>query len=101
MSTIPGPNITFDGFGFNNANDEYKERLATLSKTFRSEKDRQKFGQYVETAVNCHAEMLEALEGLTGRASRYMDQSATHEGLYNTDMLARARAAIAKAKGAA
>ena len=46
-----GVKISFDGFGFNNGNDEYKERLATLSKAFRSEQDGTKFGRYVETAA--------------------------------------------------
>lgn len=101
-----GPNITFDGFGFNNANDEYKERLATLSKTFHSEKDRQKFGQYVETAVNSHADLLAALHTAQGDYMMlYAEAMATDRNITRiVDMVHTAMtamdAAIKRAKGA-
>ena len=42
--------------------------------------------------------MYEALKGLLGLA-RYIDQSATHEGLTNCDLLAKARQALTQAEG--
>jgi hypothetical protein len=58
MTHTPSIRISFDGFGFNDENSAYKERLATLSNTFRSEQ----VGLYIETAVNAHEEMLAALK---------------------------------------
>ena len=65
MSThTPGPKITFDGFGFNDATDPYKRRLATLPATWKDEGARQQFGHEVVRAVNTHAQLLEALKAL-------------------------------------
>ena len=46
-------------------------------------------------------ELLAALEALELAARGGLDQSATHDGLTNCATLAKARAAIAKAKGGA
>lgn len=46
---------------------------------------------------NCHDELVEALELLTDCAAD-LDQTATSNGLRNCDALAKARAALAKAK---
>lgn len=88
-----GYQITFDGFGFNDANDEYKKRLATLSMNFRNEKDSQQFGKYVENAVNSHADLLAALEALLPIG--YNDGPLADA--YHNEILA-AEAAINKAK---
>ena len=90
-----GVKISFDGFGFNNGNDEYKERLATLSKSFRSEQDGTKFGRYVETAVNAHDEMLSALKAARRKIEMWPEGS-------NPEYFPEIKAidkAIAKAEG--
>jgi hypothetical protein len=46
-------------------------------------------------------DLLSALERLLKISQKELDQSATHDGLVNCEALANARAAIAKAKGAA
>ncbi len=46
-------------------------------------------------------DMLAALRALTHQAAKEIDQSSTHDGLNNCDLLAQARAAIAKAEGGA
>lgn len=89
-----GYQITFDGFGFNDANDQYKRRLATLPATWKDEGARQQFGHEVVRAVNSHADLLAALH-LIG--SQSIGDDWTHEQAY-TFMKETARAAIAKAK---
>ena len=42
--------------------------------------------------------LLDALEPLTDAASKQLPQGPDHDGLANCDLLAQARAAIAKAK---
>jgi len=46
--------VTFDGFGLNDANNEYKERIATLSRHGYS----LLAGERMETAINCHDNLL-------------------------------------------
>ena len=62
------------------------------------------FGQMRETLRReraIKAELLAALEALDMAARGGLDQSATHDGLTNCAAIAKARAAIAKAKGGA
>jgi hypothetical protein len=55
----------------------------------------------VPALVKAAPELAEALEALIKRAEKYLDQSANMEGLENCDALAKARAALSKAKEAA
>jgi hypothetical protein len=51
--------------------------------------------------ISAAPDLLSALERLLKISQEELDQSATHDGLVNCEALANARAAIAKAKGAA
>ena len=55
--------------------------------------------QKVCDMLNQRIELLAALESLTDAASKQLPQGADHDGLTNCDLLAKAREAIAKAKG--
>lgn len=86
-----GYQITFDGFGFNDANDQYKRRLATLPATWKDDGARQQFGHEVVRAVNCHADLLAALE-LTLR------ELGEFQNFMQTESYSAIKAAINKAK---
>lgn len=107
MSYTKGPweryRLTFDGFGFNNADDPHKSRLATLPATWKDEGARQQFGHEVTRAVNCHADLLEALkladELLNNSDVRYYISHELGEMSRLHRALNAAHAAIAKAEG--
>lgn len=50
--------ISYDGFGFNNADDPYAGRMATLyNGAFKEEDARRAFGEFVVTAVNAYDQL--------------------------------------------
>lgn len=88
---IPAP-LSFDSRGINDRSDKYANRLFTL--TFDRVNDPR--CQALGKALAALPDLLAALERVLSR-SPHIDQSATHEGLENCDMLAACRAALLKA----
>lgn len=56
------------------------------------------YAEFIVRACNSHEALVEALASLLDCATKQLDQSATHGGLTNCDMLAKARAALDAAK---
>jgi hypothetical protein len=75
-------------------------RLATTAPEDNDEMpdgERLENAEFICRAVNCHDELLAALEAIEKHAALWLNFSASHDGLKNCDALAKARAAIAKA----
>lgn len=53
--------LSFDGMGLNDANDEYKSRVATFTERYREQGDR------IVRAVNSHDELVEMTRALVDR----------------------------------
>lgn len=85
--------LSFDFRGINDASDEFKPRLFTLTSSRVNDPRCQSLGK----AFAAVPALLEALEHLHRLASVQINQSATHAGLENCDALAKARSALVAA----
>lgn len=81
--------LSFDGFGLNDANNEYRERVATLSKQYKTNE----IGEYIEKAVNSHEHMVGNFDGIVSRlqaAIKLMDSDQAMARIHLGDALSSA-----------
>ena len=83
-------NISFDGFGLNNANDPYKTRLLTFTQSV-SEKDRADIARLLIAAPELLKQLEEALE--------IIDSEYSSDDAVIGPVMARIRALISRVKG--
>lgn len=86
--------LTYDGHGLNNADDPYRERVATFSERHKHNM----VGHEIARAVNAHDALVSALREMREAFPHrtYADGKATH---VDADLFAQADAALELAEG--
>ena len=85
-------NVTWDGFGINDCNSQFKERIATFNESYRH------LGTEIVLAVNSHEMLIEALRLIMQEAERSIADNPNYKTALPF-ITARARMVLDQVKG--